>query len=72
MVRYSIEGRTRKYVKKVAHKAAEATGKLIGNKITDKIVKIKPMPDMNSRTIEETIIPPKKREKILKKLRKVF
>ena len=73
MIRYSIEARTRKYVKrcrflsfarncsnkyrkqlldtrldalktaskKVVHKAAEATGELIGNKIADKIEKSK-------------------------------
>ena len=86
-MRYSIEPRTRKYVKgygfllfarnlsnryknqllntgsgvlkatskKVVHKAAEATGEFIGNKI----VKQKPLIDENSRNIEEII----KREK---------
>ena len=33
--------------KKVVHKIAEATGELIGNKITNKIVKPKPVPDEN-------------------------
>ena len=92
MTRYSIESRTRKYVKgcgflsfarnlsnkygkqllntgidvlktatkKVAHKAAEATGDFIGIKIADKIVK----------PVEEIIIPPEKREEILKHLDK--
>ena len=82
MTHYSIEPRTRKYVKgygflsfgrnlsnkcikqlmdnaikkrtlcfkrcykKVAHKAAEATREFIGNKITNKIAKSKPVPDV--------------------------
>ena len=33
--------------KKVVHKTAEATGKLIENKIAEKIVKPKLMPDLN-------------------------
>ena len=32
---------------KVAHNAAEATGEVIGNKITNKISKPKPVPDKN-------------------------
>ena len=43
---------------KVIHRAAEATG----NKIADKIVK----PDQNLRNAEEIIIPPAKREEVLK------
>ena len=39
--------------KKLAHKAAEATGEFIGNKIADKIVKLKHVPDVNSRNAEE-------------------
>ena len=38
--------------KKVVDKAAEATGKSIGNEIADKIVKPKPLPAENSRNIE--------------------
>ena len=41
---------------KVVHKAAEATGEFIENKIAEKIVKPKPMPEVNS------IIPPEKRD----------
>ena len=92
MTCYSIEPRTRKYVKgygflafarnlskkygkqlmdtptktaldalktaseKIVHKAAEARGEFIGNKITDNIVKPKPVPDANSRNVEEIFI----------------
>ena len=56
--------------KKVVHKAAEATGEFIENKIADalaklnndKIVKQKSVTDENSRNFEEIIIPPEKRE----------
>ena len=43
--------------KKVAHKAPEVTGEFIGNKIADKIVNPKPLPDENSWNVEEIIIP---------------
>ena len=46
----------------VVHEATEATGKFIGNKIVDKIVKSKPVPDENSRNVEEIVIPPEKRQ----------
>ena len=46
--------------KKVAHKAAEATREFIGNKISNKIVKL----DENSRNFEEIIIPPEKKRNI--------
>ena len=58
--------------KKVAHKAAETTSKLLGNKIADKTIKSKPVPDAYARNIEETIIPPQKREEILDELRRVL
>ena len=54
--------------KKTVHEAVEATGEFIGNKIADKTVK----PDENSINVEEIIIPPKKREEMLNKLRKVL
>ena len=57
--------------KKVAHKAATATGEFIGNKIRVKIVKVKPMSDVNSRNVEEIIILPEKREEMLNELRQV-
>ena len=57
---------------KVAHKAPEATGEFIGYKFADKILKPKYVIDKNPRNIEERIIPPGKREKILNKLRQVL
>ena len=47
--------------RKVVHKAGEATGKFIGNKISDKIVKPNPLPAENSRNAEEIVISPEKR-----------
>ena len=52
--------------KTITHKAAEATGEFIGNKIADKIV------DANSRNAEEIVIPPEKREKILNEVRQAL
>ena len=49
--------------KKVAHKAAEAAREFIGNKIASEIVKPRPVPDMNSRNVEEIVIPPEERKK---------
>lgn len=42
-------------------KVAELTGKFIGNRIADKIVKLKPVPDENPKNVEETVILPDKR-----------
>ena len=47
---------------KVWHKAPEATGEFIGNKIVNKIVKPKLVIDENSRNVEEMIIPTEKRK----------
>ena len=47
--------------KKVVHKTVETTGELIGNKITEEIVRPKPVSDANSRNVEEIVIPPEKR-----------
>ena len=58
--------------KKVVPKAAESTEEFIGNKITEKFVKPKPMSDENSRNFEDIIISPEKREEILNELRKVL
>ena len=58
--------------KKVIHKTAEATRELIGNKIAEKIVKPKPVPDENSRNVEEIVIPPEKRQEILNELRQAL
>ena len=57
--------------KKVVHKAAEATGKFIRNKIADKIVKQILVIDENSgkwlEIISEIIISQEKREEVFKK-----
>ena len=55
--------------KTVVHKALEATDQFTGNKIADKIVKSKHVTDENPRNVEELIIPPEKREKILNESR---
>ena len=46
--------------KKVVHKTVEATIGLIGNKIAEKIVKPKAVPETNSRNVKEIVIPPEK------------
>ena len=58
--------------KKEVHKAVESTGEFIGNKITDKIVKPKPVSDTEEIVIEEIVILPEKREEILNELRQVL
>ena len=48
---------------KVFHKAAKATDGFIVKNIADKIVEPKPVPDKNSRNVEEMIIPTEKKRK---------
>ena len=48
--------------KKVVHKTAEATGESIGNKITEKSVKPKPIPDENSTNLKKWLFHQKKME----------
>ena len=60
--------------KKVLHKSAEATGDMIGNKIADTMTKISrnKAQKEDDRIMEETqelIIPPKKREQIIRDLK---
>ena len=60
--------------KKVLNKSAEATGDLIGNKIADRITKSTRNKDQkeDDRIMEETqevIIPPEKREQIIRDLK---
>ena len=60
--------------KKVLTKSAEATGDLIGNKIADRITKITRNKDKkeDDRIMEETqelVIPPEKREQIIRDLK---
>ena len=62
--------------KKVLHKSAEATGDMIGNKIADRITKSSrnKAQKEDDRIMEETqelIIPPEKREQIIRDL-KIF
>ena len=59
-------------IKNAAHKATEAIGEIIGNKISHKIVKPKPVFDENSRNFEEITIAPEQKEEILNKLRQVL
>ena len=54
--------------KNVNYKTAEAAGRSIENKIFNKTLK----PAENSRSIEEIIIPPEKREEILNELGQVL
>ena len=54
--------------KKLVHEAAEAAEKFTGKKLVKKIVKPKPMFDMNSRHVEEIVIPLEKRREILNDL----
>ena len=49
-----------------AAKPAEETEKLIGNKITKKIVTSKPLPDVNSKNVEEIVISPRDIKQIKK------
>ena len=58
--------------KKLVHKAGEATGEFLQNKIADKTVKPKLVHDENSRNIEEIVIAPEKREEILNELRQYY
>ena len=55
-----------------AHKAAEATGEFIGNKIANRNVKPKLVPDENSRNIEEIIILAEQKAEILNELRQAL
>ena len=58
--------------KKVVHKIAEETEKFIGNKITEKVVKPKSVPEGNSRIVAEIVIPLEKRQEILSELGQVL
>ena len=64
--------RTRCLQKKVVHKAVEAAGEFIGNKIADKIMQLKPVIYEKSINFEEIDIPPEKRQKIWNELREVL
>ena len=49
--------------KKVFYKTSAATGELIENKVTKKVVEPKSAPEANTRNMEEIISPPEKRKK---------
>ena len=51
----------------MADKATEATREFIGDKITNKIAKSKPVPD-----VEERVIPPQKKEEVSNELRQLL
>ena len=60
--------------KKVLHKSAEATGEMIGNKMADRITrssrnKAQKEDDRVMEETQELIIPPEKREQIIKRLK---
>ena len=54
--------------KKVVHKA----GEFLGNKIIDAVTKSNDDKIEIQKPVEETIVPPEKRDEILNKLRKVL
>ena len=60
--------------KKVLHKSAEATGEMIGNKVADRITrssrnKVQKEDDRIMEETQELIIPPEKREQIIRDLK---
>ena len=58
--------------KKLVYQTVQATGKLTGNTIADKIVKPTPVPDENSRNFGEVVVAPENREEILNELTHVL
>ena len=50
-------------------KVAELTGKFIGNRIADKIMKLKPVPDENPKNVEEIVIPLEKKKRNIKRIK---
>ena len=58
--------------KKVVHKIAEAKDELIGNKILDKIMKQKSVPEVNWRNVEEIVILPENRKQYQAILRQIL
>ena len=54
-----------KVSKKVIHKAVEATFEFLGNKIADAVTKSYDDKIVKTKSVEEIIIPPEKREEIL-------
>ena len=64
IIGYCYRNRTRCYKsvsKKVFYKTSEATEELIGNRIAEKSVRPKPVPEINLRSFKDIFIPPEKR-----------
>ena len=60
-MRYCYKNRIRccrNCFKNVVHKITETKGELVGNKIVEKIVKLKLVPNENSKSVEEIFILP--------------
>ena len=55
--------------KKVVHKTTEATGELIGNKITENIMKPKPLPAENSRNDEKNKCSTREKRRNIKRIK---
>ena len=51
--------------KRVIHESAEAAAEFLGNKIADKIVKVKPVINENSRNAEQIIVHQKRIKTII-------
>ena len=62
------------YVKATSKKVVHKAGKFIGNKIADVVTKSNDddKPNEKPRNIEKVVIPPKKRDEILNKFRKLL
>ena len=56
--------------KNVVFKTAEVTGESARDKIAEKFMKLKPVPDDNSINGEEIVIPLEKRQETLKRIKK--
>ena len=57
---------------KVIHRAAETTGELLGNKISDAVTKSYNEKFKKTKPVVAVIIPPENREQIFNKLRQVL
>ena len=57
---------------KTALDALKTASKNVVHKIADKYVKPKPVPEANSRNVDEIIVSPQRREEMLNKIRQVL
>lgn len=60
---------TKKWIKNIVNKTVEAKGKLIGNKIADKIIEQKPAPKAKQSRVEVICITPKQWQELPNYLR---